>query len=103
MFKNPFNLNVYSVLMIADKMATIFKIEATEDLNYSFFILHFHCVNEPIKYKYPHSFVVFIIGHDILDKYKAITSAFNVQNALYMEPSDENNDFSCIYFCMIFI
>ena len=35
-FKNPLNLNVYLILMIADKMATIFKIDATEDLNYSF-------------------------------------------------------------------
>ena len=62
------------------------------------FHLTCHCVNEHIEYKYSHSFLVFIIGHDILAKYKAITSAFNVQNALYMEPSDENNDFSCIYF-----
>ena len=36
MFKNPLNLNVYSILMIADKNASIFKIDATEDLNYSF-------------------------------------------------------------------
>ena len=66
------------------------------------FHLTFHCVNEHIEYKYSHSFLVFIIGHDIhvLAKYKAITSAFDVQNALYMEPSDENNDFSFIYFCM---
>ena len=27
MFKNPLNLNVYSILMIADKMATIFKFD----------------------------------------------------------------------------
>ena len=32
MFKNPLNQNVYLILMNADKMATIFKIEATEDL-----------------------------------------------------------------------
>ena len=63
------------------------------------FHLTFHCVNEPIEYKYSHSFLVFIIGHGIFAKYKAITPAFNVQNALYMEPSDENNYFSCIYFC----
>ena len=36
MIKNPLNLNVYLILMIADKMATIFKIDATEDLNDSF-------------------------------------------------------------------
>ena len=40
MIKNPLNLNVYLILMIADKMVTIFKIDATEDLN-EFFILHF--------------------------------------------------------------
>ena len=57
--------------------------------------LTYHCVNEPIEYKYSHSFLVFIIGHGICAKYKAITSAFNVENA----PSDENNDFNCIYFC----
>ena len=36
MIKNPLNLNVYLILMISDKMATIFKIDATEDLNGSF-------------------------------------------------------------------
>ena len=36
MIKNPLNLNVYLILMIADKMATIIKIDATEDLNNSF-------------------------------------------------------------------
>ena len=36
MIKNPLNLNGYLILMIADKMATIFKIDATEDLNDSF-------------------------------------------------------------------
>ena len=36
MIKNPLNLNVYLILMISDKMATIFKIDATEDLNESF-------------------------------------------------------------------
>ena len=99
MIKNPLNLNVYLILMISDKMATILKIGATEDLN-DIFHLTFHCVNEHKEYKFSHSFLVFIIGHDILAKYKAITSAFNVQNALYMEQFDENNDFSCIYFCM---
>ena len=99
MIKNPLNLNVYLILMISDKMATIFKIDATEDLNDSF-SSYSESVNEHIEFKYSHSFLVFIIGHDILAKYKAITSAFNVQNALYMEPFDENNDFSCIYFCM---
>ena len=34
--KNPLNLNVYLILMISDKMATIFKTDATEDLNDSF-------------------------------------------------------------------
>ena len=33
MIKNPLNLNVYLILMISNKMATIFKIDATEDLN----------------------------------------------------------------------
>ena len=36
MFENPLNLNFYLILMIADKMATIFKIDATEDFDYSF-------------------------------------------------------------------
>ena len=36
MIKNPLTLNVYLILMIADKMATIFNIDATEDLNDSF-------------------------------------------------------------------
>ena len=31
MFKNPLNLSVYLILMIGDKMATIFKIDTTED------------------------------------------------------------------------
>ena len=98
MIKNPLNLNVYLILMISDKMATIFKIDATEDLNDSF-SSYSESVNEHIEYKYSHSFLVlffFFFAKYIL----AITSAFNVQNALYMEPFDENNDFSCIYFCM---
>ena len=58
------------------------------------FHLTFHSVNEPIEFKKSHiSFLTY------LQNKKTITPAFNVQNALYMEPSDENNDFSCIYFC----
>ena len=72
MIKNPLNLNVYLILMISDKMATIFKIDATEDLNGSFFYVTFHCLNEHIEYKYSHSFFffVFIIGHGILANIK---------------------------------
>ena len=99
MFKNPLNLNIYLILMIEDKLATILKIEATEDLNYSFSSYISLCKWTYI-YKNSHSSLVFIIDHDIFGKYKAITSAFNVQNALYVEPSDENNDCGCIYFCM---
>ena len=36
MIKNPLNLNVYLILIISDKMATIFKTDANEDLNDSF-------------------------------------------------------------------
>ena len=57
-------------------------------------------VHEPIEDKYSYSFLVFIICHDIFDKSKARTSAFNVQNAFDRQLSDKNNDLSCIYFCI---
>ena len=36
MAKNPLNLNFYLIFKMADKMAAIFKMAATEGLNYSF-------------------------------------------------------------------
>ena len=36
LLRTALNLNVYLILMISDKMATIFKTNATEDLNDSF-------------------------------------------------------------------
>ena len=46
-------------------------------------------VNQPIDYEHIHSFLVFIICHDIFVKCKAKTSAFNVQIAFCMQPSDK--------------
>ena len=36
MFKKPLNLNFHLVFKMADKMAEIFEMAATEGLNYSF-------------------------------------------------------------------
>ena len=79
-------------------------------LELQFFILHYTAltdlhafgvyiyVNEPIEYQHSQSFLVFIICNDILAKCKTNTSVLNVPNSFYMQPCDENNDLSCIYF-----
>ena len=42
MFKNPLNLNFHLIFKMADKMAEIFKMVATEGFNYSFSSYIFH-------------------------------------------------------------